>query len=148
MSEAPECSFELVDNEFHIGSRKIPVREVSSEELKPLRKDNVPSIVIKYEGKLYYSKIDHDNPITITPYHLCNDTVHDCKHLIACSEENGGCTKVVNNSKGIELYDFIEMGYETFGTIKDSLIVWCCAHYEKTPPRHPPKITREFLKMD
>lgn len=112
--------------------------EVSREELLEIRKSKVAGFVLKLGDKLYYTELTPN--ISLFSVEICGD--HQCccgqkmcKHLSAASDENGGCAKVRGYSYGIERYDFITKGCETFGTRHDMFVVASCVNYEECPPR-------------
>lgn len=110
--------------------------EVSVEELAAYRKTEIPSFVLKVEGKLYYSLIPDINfySYDLLGNHQCAVVGHECNRLSAATDENGGCEKVRNFSKEIEKYPWITIGYETFNTAHNSFVVVKCLHYEQCPP--------------
>lgn len=114
------------------------LKEVSSEELVTYRKSGVPGFVLKLGDKFYYTELMADISLfalNILGQHkcVCGETV--CKRLSALSDEEGGCAKVRDFSYGIERYEWITKGYETFGTKHDMFVVVECDHYEACPPR-------------
>lgn len=120
-----------------VSERFIPMdfslQEISPEELAERRVKNVPSFVFQQNEKLYFTEI----PETLNVYassilgtHLCTFPEKECCKFSAASDENGGCAKVRNFSKCIELYPWITEGYETFGTLLDSFGVTKCSHYK------------------
>lgn len=156
----------LFNRPFHvtyIGSRKFNVTEVTSQEIKKLRgkkmsqeeierlrdmgvseteierlsKKQVPSLVIKKDGKLFWTAIDPKSTITWTTTHCCSDGQHDCAKCISKPSSEGGCDKTFNFSCEIEKHDFVILGYETFGTPKDSYIVVVCRDYVDEEHRAP-----------
>ena len=142
----PEGKFNANGNQVTIGKKTYTMREVTEQELKILRKKRIPSLVVKIQGKLLHTCIDPQKPVTYAPCHMCNDQSHDCSHLLAKNPVEGGCFKVIERSRFIERFDFISEGYETFGTIKDSLIVIKCSNYEKSPARAKKDIVKEYIR--
>lgn len=118
--------------------------EVTYEKLTEYRMSGIPSFMLKLDGKFYYTRIPNDiNFITanILGAHQCAVVKHECSHLTAASDEEGGCAKVRDRSHCIERYPWITRGYETFNTKHDVFVVVNCLHYEKCPPRK--KLTTE-----
>lgn len=117
-----------------------PLKEVSNEELRTYRKSGNPGFVLKLGEKLYYTELTEDISLfamDLLGKHKCVDGDKICKRLSALSDEEGGCAKVREFSTGIERYDWIAKGYETFGTKHDAFVVVECDHYEVCPPREP-----------
>lgn len=111
------------------------LKEVSKNELIEYRQLNIPSFVLKYNGKLYYTQVDFNInfiALNLLNRHMCGK---NCCHLSAASDENGGCLKVRQYSQGIENYPWITYGYETFATIHDSFVVADCSHYKMCSPQ-------------
>ena len=146
LPENPRWIFNFEEGIVECGKRKFQVREVTAEEIKYFRKHHISSIIIKMESKLYIGNINKNKPITSTRSHMCCDKDHDCLHMYAVASSDKGCAKVISFSTGIENFDFITSGYETFGTIKDALIVWSCSLYKKEPPRKPKESIQSLLK--
>jgi hypothetical protein len=150
-STPPNCKnkssgiFSIDNDQVKIGSKTYTVTEITTEELSVYRKKKIPSLVVKTNGKLLYTRINPQYPITFTPCHMCNDTSHDCCHLIALDPADGGCNKVIEHSRYIERFDFITEGYETFNTVKDAFIVIKCNNYQASAMRGKAKLTREDL---
>lgn len=119
--------------------RVFPLREISREEIFILYESGVPGFVLKEHGKFYYAEIKRNTKIesSMLGKHLCAN----CQHLSSASDEEGGCIKVRSLSKGIERFDFISFGFETFNTRSDSFIVFSCSNFEDDHPR--PKVPRE-----
>lgn len=114
------------------------LNQVTPEELLEFRKNNVSSLVLKIDDKLYHSEIPRNMSFTserIGP-HMCAIPGHTCHRLSAYPDEKGGCAKVRAYSNFIERYPWITHGYETFNTEQDSFVVLSCSHYEPCPPRH------------
>lgn len=110
------------------------LREVNLKELASYRNSEVPSFVLKTNGKIYYARIPKDISFLsskILGMHQCANAGHECAHLSAASDDNGGCEKVRRLSQRIEDYPWISEGYETFNTKIDSFVVTQCSHYER-----------------
>lgn len=128
----PLVSKKLVKSEREEISVKM--REITVEELREIRKKNIPSLVYKNEeGKIIYTEIpDNLTDIVIKMQrHMCAEI---CAHMSAAPDEKGGCAKVRAKSTGIERFPWIT-GYETFGTKRDLFVVCDCKHYEKCKPK-------------
>ena len=72
------------------------LNQVTPEELLEFRKNNVPSLVLKVDDKLYHSEIPRNMSFTserIGP-HMCAIPGHTCHRLSAATVEEGGCAKV------------------------------------------------------
>ena len=53
-----------------------------------------------------------------------------CHRLSAAPDEYGGCQKVRNKATGIEDFDFVRLGVETFNDAeRDIMIVQKCSNY-------------------
>lgn len=116
---------------------RFPLTEVTSEQLSIYRNEGVPSFVLKFRNKFYYSKItDNFNFVfsTILGEHKCAFAENVCTRLSAASDKKGGCEKVRKYSKCIENYPWITEGYETFNTGHDIFIVVNCRHYKLCSP--------------
>ena len=120
--------------------KSFPLRKVTAEELTQLHRSKKPGFVLKYNQQYYYTQIPRDLRMTsdklLNGVHQCAIVNHECKHLSAASDENGGCAKVRNMACHIEKYDWILVGYETFNTNMDIFVVNECLHYVATNPKH------------
>lgn len=122
------------------------LKEVSSEELLEIRKSGVAGFVLKIGDKLYYTELTSNInlfSVNVCGNHKCCCGQNMCKHLSAAIDEEGGCAKVRGHACGIEQYDFITKGCETFGTRHDMFVVVNCANYEECPPKK--KVSPEKL---
>lgn len=138
-------SKKLLDEQIH-PLWTLHLAEVSKKDLDAFRYNDVPSFVLKIDGKLYHSEIPRNLALvsyTILGKHMCSVAGHECHRLSAASDSAGGCAKVRNRSKNIEDYDWITTGYETFNTKIDSFVVVHCSHYKPCPPRE--KLDAETL---
>ena len=118
-----------------------PLKEITAEELKQIRKSDTPSFVLKEYGKYYYAQIPKEMSLyssLLFGTHQCATTGKECRFLSAASDENGGCAKVREGCKGIEKYPWITVGYETFNTQRDCFIVSECDHYKPCVPKKKP----------
>ena len=116
----------------------IDLKEISPEEIDVFRSKGISSFVLKVEGKFYYASIPNNiNFIgsTILGSHRCSTAGHECHRLSAASDEDGGCEKVRDSQKKIEVYHWITKGYQTFNTKHDFLKVVECSHYVPSAPR-------------
>lgn len=121
-------------------------QDVSVQELEELRKSETAGLVLKIDGRLYYAEISKDVNLSSANYfgnHMCSFNNVTCKRLSAATDEEGGCAKVRDFSCGIERYDWITRGYETFGTTHDVFVVAQCNHFEKCPPRKSVSVIRK-----
>lgn len=115
---------------------------IEREDLKEKKREGkdmygtyYPLLVIKKEGKLYYSLeiprniafFEGSLEISEKRFHLCAR----CKRFSPLCEEEGGCSKIRDNSRHIEDYPFITDGYETFGSSHSQMVILRCEHYEK-----------------
>ena len=107
--------------------------ETTSVELKVLRKFSKEFCLVLKEGdNLYYSSYQEG----IVPFvrknfeHQCVHGLVCCHRLSAAPDEYGGCRKVRNKATGIEDFDFIKVGVETFNDAeRDIMIVQKCSNY-------------------
>lgn len=112
--------------------------EVTAKELTYYRQSEIPSFVLKVDGKLYYTRIPRSISFVscnILGRHKCSISRFECRRLSAASDDQGGCEKVRNKSKCIERYPWITNGFETFNTDQDAMVVAKCHHYKKCPPQ-------------
>ena len=110
------------------------LKQVTKDKLSKIRDEGIPSFVLKHDGKLYWTQIPKNTNLvgsTMFGKHQCASTFCTCEKMSAASEEEGGCEKVRKFGKGIEILDFIEQGYETFGTNCDACVVGKCNNYKK-----------------
>lgn len=137
--------FEAIRDEFNnkLISRKIigekieplefELTEVTEKELEYYRLNEIPSFVLKIDGKLLYTSIPDDINFLMSDMlgnHKCAHKNKTCKRLSAASDENGGCQKVRNTSRCIEKYPWITVGYESFNTKVDAFVVIECQKYQ------------------
>ena len=97
--------------------------EVNIKRIVLYRKKNIPSFVLKKDGKYYHTQIPKDlvfNNANIFT-HLCGESCSNISPLL--------CEKVRFFSTGIELYPFISEGYETFGTLHTAFVVSKCSNH-------------------
>lgn len=109
------------------------LKEITKEEIEIYRKSQIPSFLLKMEGKFYYTKIEPDISLVASKVlgtHQCTKLGRECRRFSAASDEKGGCAKVREYSQKIEKYPWIITGYETFNTNHDSFVVVKCEHYE------------------
>lgn len=133
-----------------VSEENFALSEISQEDISIYRRSNIPSFLLKTNGKYYYTTISsnlnrllQDKSLMSTMYphpHMCGE----CDRLSAASDENGGCAKVRDyHYSYIEKYDWITEGYETFNVSSSSFVVSKCYHYTPYPPRI--KKTREEI---
>ena len=129
--------------------KKYKLALTTAEKIFEYRKTGKAGFVFKEKDKLYFTPIPKNVNMYLKPIdrnHLCRC---DCRRATAASDNSGGCAKVRDwfwdvcihrgysfesaavYSKKIETYDFIKLGYQTFGTIEDCLYVVECDNYEK-----------------
>ena len=110
----------------------LPLREITSEEVKKYRQEGIPSFILKTGDSIYYTKIPKDISLTglsLIKRNKCAQLWKECRRFSAASDEKGGCAKVRNCSRGIENFSWIT-GIETFNTKMDAFVVLECEHYE------------------
>lgn len=132
--EADKVIFFRKNHEKIIRHLKFQLVEVTTRMLTEYRKDKVPSFVLKIGERLYFSRILYNLSMEnseILLMHKCYSAGHTCKRLSSASDELGGCEKVRNYGCNIEKYPWITIGYETFNTLKDALIVIECSHFKE-----------------
>ena len=133
-------------------SKEFELRSISTPELKLLREGKKPYFILKKGDRLFAAKIVRDiNFVSTTLWgrpHKCACAGRECLHLSAANDEKGGCEKVRKYSTQIEDYPWITLGYETFNTINDAMVVLECEHFEKMPYREPlPRGKAQSLKL-
>ena len=112
--------------------RKFQLIEVNRKALAYVRSKNISSFILKYNGKLYWTKFDPDISFFAKPIfgtHLCSTGRQMCKRFSIPVTEEGYCVKTHTCSGCIENYPGITKGYETIGTRYDCFVVCECAHY-------------------
>ena len=136
--------------------KEYTLNSITPEALLVERLSGKPGLVLKNGTSLYYTAI----PAEMKFFTCSNIGTHlcpDCGHMSALSDSQGGCRKVrdksitfsdirgsynkkqaVTGSKRIEKYDFIELGYESFNTTQDSLLVLNCKKRVDIVPRPTP----------
>lgn len=110
------------------------LKKVTNNMLSKIRDEGIPSFVLKHDGKLYWTQIPKNTNLVgsaMLGTHQCASSFCDCKKLSTAADKEGGCEKVRKFGKGIEMLDFIEQGYETFGTNCDACVVSKCNNYKK-----------------
>ena len=111
----------------------LKLSEISLDKLSDFRNKNVPSFVLKVDGKLYHTIIPNNVYFissNILGQHQCSYKNYQCRRLSSASDIDGGCEKVRNFSQCIENYPWILSGYETFNTKFNTFIVIKCLHCE------------------
>lgn len=114
--------------------RRCSLTEVSAVDVSRYRKAGIPSFVLKEDGKLYWCRIPKKLSFLTADIfptcHLCGGSEGNvCKRLISLPNSQGGCEKVFRGSKGIERFDFIQKGYETFNTYQPAFYVADCLNF-------------------
>ena len=99
------------------------LKEISGIEIQQLWKRKAPSLIIKIEGKLYYTAI----PSWIKFYDSKILGPHLCANCTRATSFN--CEKVLRGAEHIESYPWISDGYESIFTTVDSFIVCTCKYY-------------------
>ena len=138
-------SFEFVSREkidSNSTELSFPLLPIRQDQIKPLLRDvmDQPTFLLKVsDGGYLYCHIPEGVNLSTNLVkgfqHLCGKPRFICSRLMATSNENGGCEKVVNYSKNIEDYPWITFGYEVFGSMHNCMIVHRCEHYRPSPPR-------------
>lgn len=128
----------------------VSLKEVTVEELQKCRKKEIPSFVLKTDGKLYWGEIPYNLSFVSSTFlgkHMCASPGNHCHRLSAAKDEDGGCEKVRKKSTHIERYEWIRKGFETFNTSHDAFLVLECTHFEDMPiileePKSKKRVTR------
>ena len=132
-------SRKLIDEEkLKIEKVTYPLVEVSSDEIDEYRKKRISFLVLKVQGKYYFTEIPKNMNFlsaNILGMHMCAKIGHECKRLSAASDENGGCQKIRDINEHINKYPWITDGFETYNTVVTVFKVAKCEHYEKCAPR-------------
>ena len=105
----------------------------TKSDLASLREADIPSFVLKIDGKLFWAEIDRNISFFAKPLfgkHLCATGRQICQRLLIPMNQPGHCMKTYNNSKRIENYPGIIKGYETFGTRYDCFVVCECKYFK------------------
>lgn len=148
--------------------KEYTLNSITPDVLLAERLSGKPGLVFKIGTSLYYTAIPAGMKFFTSSNigtHLCPD----CGHMSALPDSQGGCRKVrdksitfsdirgsynkkqtVTGSKRIEKYEFIELGYESFNTTQDSLLVISCRNRtdlipRPTPPSSEVKVLKESL---
>ncbi len=127
-------------------AHKWTLKSISVEELRDIRNREIPSLVIKKAGMLYYTQLNEKTKLKFA-FESINGIQHMCSadcNGFNGNSENGLCEKVMSQyCDGIERYDFITEGYELFHKKKvpSALIVVECSNYSLSE-------TSRMRKMD
>ena len=108
------------------------LRKTNPDELYLIREEPTPIFILKDMDDLYVTEIPNNlgfTSSTLLGTHKCA-AGSTCARLSAASDEDGGCAKVRNKARWIELYPWILLGYETFNTKQDTFQVSECEHYK------------------
>lgn len=133
----------------------LSLTEITLDELQKYRNAKVPSFVLKVGDKFYYARIPNEMSLVGAKFdgeHKCANPFNSCKRLSSASDAKGGCAKIRNGSSHIELYPWISLGYETFGTKHNAFVVARCAHFAGTttqnaiPAKNSSKSTSDIVK--
>ena len=122
-------------------TREYTLREVTPVELFNLRVSKKPGLVLKKDGKLYYTEFSenvHFANHNLGP-HLCANCSNICKHCEKIDDwtvrfhhkEGASFRAAVYRSGRIEKYPFIPYAVETFNCMTDVYLVLWCDHFEK-----------------
>ena len=123
----------LVATTFEVLKVFYTLNEVAPEDLPSIRRKGIPGIVIKTDGKYYYSPIKEGTSFDsnlLGGVHKCCCADKLCSRLSALSDEEGGCSKVRARVKKIENYPQIKEGFEVHHNgLDDALIVNLCEDF-------------------
>ena len=128
-----------IENKQIVSIRQFELKTITRQQLLEFRKKRIPSFVLKDNENFFYTTIDPEISFLspdILGHHMCSLAPDCCDRLSPASDEDGGCAKVRNMARFIELYPWISLGYETFNTRCDAFLVAKCDHYKrfvKTP---------------
>ena len=127
-----------------------PLQELSIPEIIMKKRCGIPSLVIKYHEKLFWTKISKRLNLSSSKLfgdHKCSCGQQVCDRLVALPQELDGCEKVRRKAKDIWRYDFIEEGYETFNVNADCncLVVGKCKLHKPAPDK--PKLTWREIEI-
>lgn len=113
------------------------LNEISKSDIAEKRNSGIPGVIVKEDGKYYYAEIEKSINLNrgMEVIHMCASGNNICRRMNGLSDAEGGCEKVRNRSTGIENFDCIRSGYESFNTIQDSLIVKECVNFTEPAPR-------------
>ena len=109
-----------------------PLTPIKRSDLAKFREVNIPSFVLKYDGKLYWALFDKDISFfskTIFGTHLCSTGRRTCARLFMSRSQPGYCMKTYSEDPRIENFPGITDGYQTFGTRYDCLVVTGCKYF-------------------
>ena len=120
--------------------REYTLREVTYKELLHLRLSKQPGLVLKRNGKLYYTEFRKDvnfNFHNLGP-HLCGMCSNVCKHCEKVDDWTlqfhlrNGCTfkTAVYRAGRIEKYPFIPYALETFNCNQDTYLILECGNHQ------------------
>lgn len=118
----------VVNSEEHVDEYNLI--EISEDELRMLRKYQIPTFILKDNGKYFYTQIPRDLNLigSVNVEHRCSPRTSICTRLSPCSDSNGGCRKVRDVKKRLEKYAWIKSGYETINTDFECFVVIKCEH--------------------
>ena len=115
--------------------------ELSEQELPSLRRSGQTGIIIKTDGKYWYSPIKFGTNFSsnlLGKVHKCCHADSLCDRLSALPDEEGGCEKVRAKEKCLEDYPWIPEGYEIFNnSFNDVFIITECEHCFHISPNTP-----------
>lgn len=106
----------------------------TKKQINALRQEGRPLLIVKENGILYAGTI-YGMYFNSNSGHLCSRGGETCDRLSAKTDEEGGCRKVRQRSRGIEVCDFITRGFEAVHTEQkcDCLVVEECENFRPSP---------------
>ena len=146
----------LIATSFEILKVFYTLKEVVPEDLPSIRRRGLPGIVIKTDGRYYYSPIKEGTSFDsnlLGGVHKCCCSDKLCSRLSALSDEEGGCSKVRDRVKRIEDYPQIKEGFEVHNNgLDESFIVNRCEDFSEmnassSIPRKSPENVNRLLKV-
>ena len=119
----------------------LPLVEITSEDLAILRMTVKMGFVFKKEQKLYFADISELPKYVHITFDFGEISHHciTCKFHSALPDELGGCAKCRNRCKELEKFPWILLGYETWGTSGDVMMILYCLKYEWIKVSNKPK---------
>lgn len=117
------------------------------KQIRTLRKEGLPLLIVKKDGITYAGTI-YGMRFYSNAGHLCCKGGVTCERLCSKTDEEGGCKKVRQNSRGIETCDFITDGFEAVHTEKrcDCLVVKKCKNFQQA--ERDKKISPKRMETD
>jgi len=138
--QTPDDSQKIIKRliEENVKPLVLPLMEATEEQIVKCRKKGIPSFVLKKNGKFFWARIPVNVSLVgsnLLGTHCCDASGRVCQHVLAASDEAGGCEVIRNGSRYIEIYEWIPEGYETFKTHHDAFVVGKCLKHAKCPPK-------------